>query len=308
MPNDIQWRLLGRSTALNTPTIWCEALSHLFPEAMDLQAYSWACGSSIRCIAEPQKQSDSPEAEPEQGLPHGKVVLPAQGLVSVWAAAVRVAADLGDVEDIEAELGPHAAAILSASKFAAGDSDKDSADEDVDAVCEIPQGQETLEREGSREPETKREPAQEPSLKQLVKAQDRQPDKVRQEGAKDSLDGFLGLLSAWSDEAPASRLLEEARNTKTQKAAVPRKVSPRKTETRGAKPLSKDGLAKLRQRFPKSRAPSPPADTRHWRLQDFELYFGAALNLRTTFAQQFRSRDVDRRTSWDARPWSLSFS
>ena len=63
--------------------------------------------------------------------PLGEVVL-AQGLVSVWAAAVQVAADYGDVEDVEAELGPYAAAIVSASKFELKEDDEENGSEKED--------------------------------------------------------------------------------------------------------------------------------------------------------------------------------
>ena len=236
---------------------------------MDLEAYSWACGSTIRCIAESQDNNDpAQENDAEKKRSEEKAVLGAQGLVSVWAAAVRVAAELGDVEDIEEELGPHAAAILSASKFAWNDDDEAEISEEEDSC--------RMEAAPDERVLTEAPPQPQPGLMQLQALPPDKNEKV--EEAVEGLDGFLGLLSAWSDDAPASRLLEEARHSKTQGLVHHKASLGRAPEPRGGKPLSKDSLAKLRERFPQSRAPSPPAETRHWRRLDFELYFGPALS------------------------------
>lgn len=220
---------------------------------MDLQAYSWACGSSIRCLAGDEEDAVR-QADANSGSgPLGEVVL-AQGLVSVWAAAVQVAADYGDVEDVEAELGPYAAAIVSASKFEVKESEEN--------------GSEKEDAEESKRPpeEARAEAALVNSELQLAT-----PEKARDGPA--ALDGFLGLLSAWSDDAPATRLLEEARQMKMPGALAGKALEPR------SRPLKKESLEKMRsERFPQSRAPSPPSETRHWRQKDFELYFGPGLS------------------------------
>ena len=69
---------------------------------MDLQAYSWACGSSIRAISGPEKTLNKNPTQDEESVQPTH----AQGLLSLWAAAVHVAAAQGDIEDIESELGP----------------------------------------------------------------------------------------------------------------------------------------------------------------------------------------------------------
>lgn len=220
---------------------------------MDLQAYSWACGSSIRCLAGDEEDAVR-QADANSGPgPLGEVVL-ARGLVSVWAAAVQVAADYGDVEDVEAELGPYAAAIVSASKFELKEDDEENGSEKEDPE------------------ESKRPPEEAPRAEVSLVNSELQlamPEKAR-DGPAAGLDGFLGLLSAWSDDAPATRLLEEARQIKKPGALAG------KAPAEPRRPLKKESLEKLRsERFPCSRAPSPPSETRHWRQKDFELYFGS---------------------------------
>ena len=228
---------------------------------MDLQAYSWACGSSIRCLAGDEEDAVR-QADANSGPgPLGEVVL-AQGLVSVWAAAVQVAADYGDVEDVEAELGPYAAAIVSASKFELKEDDEENGSEKEDPE------------------ESKRPPEEAPRAEVSLVNSELQlamPEKAR-DGPAAGLDGFLGLLSAWSDDAPATRLLEEARQIKKPGALAG------KAPAEPRRPLKKESLEKLRsERFPCSRAPSPPSETRHWRQKDFELYFGPVLSATETF-------------------------
>ena len=258
-PLTISWG--SQEVSLNTYS----ALENTGLTAMDLQAYSWACGSSIRCL-------ETEGREPEDAT-RGDVLLTAQGLVSVWAAAVQVAADLGDVEDVEEELGPYAAAIASASKLASQNRQGEGEGEEGAEAAEATDMRAVEDVEAARGP-----PYQEASCAEVQAPMLALEPREKAPEGEDKLDGFLGLLSAWSDDAPASRLLEEARLSK---AGIARKSSPRRApELRGgkAKPLSKESLDKLRERFPHSRAPSPPADTRHWRRQDFELYFGPALS------------------------------
>ena len=182
---------------------------------MDVDAYSWACGSSIRALA-------------------GEEGVGAPALPSLWATAAHVAASQGDA-DLE-DLG-------AAKEISVGE----------------PVPEETSEAESTAEPEVAAETARE-VLRELPAS-----EQVAGEVEKDA--GFLALLSAWSDEAPASRLLEEARR-------APCKVTARvkgQVALRERAP-GKGFLKDLRERFP--RAKSPPAESKRWRPLDLLLYFG----------------------------------
>ncbi|CAK8994950.1 unnamed protein product [Durusdinium trenchii] len=235
---------------------------------MDLQAYSWACGSSIRAISEPAEPAGATEESSEIRPNTGHQV---HGLLSVWATAVHVAAAEGDVEDIETELGP-------AVGIPVGEPAIPSISEASDEENQLVEEQDVHEAIGEeKDVKCGRSPLQELPLdaepgqnpcpavsvvdsKELVK-----------ETTSDKDVGFLALLSAWSDDRPASRLLEEARSMPTiPSTAVPTRV----LGTRDGRAPSKDFLKSLRSRFAKSRAPSPPPESKRWTTQDFYLYFG----------------------------------
>ena len=94
-----QW--LPFSVASTIVTVWYFLFTHC-DFAMDLQAYSWACGSSIRAISGTEGTLNQDPTQDEESVQPTH----AQGLLSLWAAAVHVAAAQGNVEDIESELGP----------------------------------------------------------------------------------------------------------------------------------------------------------------------------------------------------------
>lgn len=240
---------------------------------MDLQAYSWACGSSIRAISEPAEPAGATEESSEIRPNTGHQV---HGLLSVWATAVHVAAAEGDVEDIETELGP-------AVGIPVGEPAIPSISEASDEENQLVEEQDVHEAIGEeKDVKCGRSPLQELPLdaepgqnpcpavsvvdsKELVK-----------ETTSDKDVGFLALLSAWSDDRPASRLLEEARSMPTiPSTAVPTRV----LGTRDGRAPSKDFLKSLRSRFAKSRAPSPPPESKRWTTQDFYLYFGLSLRV-----------------------------
>ncbi|CAJ1360573.1 unnamed protein product, partial [Effrenium voratum] len=212
---------------------------------MDLEAYSWACGSSIRAL---QAQQEKPETQREP-----TPTLQDHRLLSLWYSAVHVAAESGDVEDLEVELGPAA--------------------ELPRAQAPIPEAEE--EEEGA-EGEAKEAGEGEHALVPVAASLPLEP--VQAEPAKTAEpvppkeDGFLAVLSAWSDDAPASRLLEEARLVPSKGTKAVR-GAPGPLRTRDRAP-NKEYLEKLRSRF-QSRAASPPAEAKRWTRQDFELYFGS---------------------------------
>ena len=226
---------------------------------MDVDAYSWACGSSIRALSQA-----TPAAEGLRPAAHG--------LLSVWATAVHAAAAEGEVDDLEGELGP--AAGLPVGEL---------------PVVELPVVEEEIEVEPSPEVEVSTtESNAEGCLEGLQEDQD-EPIKAVSEDTKDIVRkelrekkdvDFLAVLSAWSDEKVATRLLEESRllpstGPSKQKSAM-QNLGPKVPVHRG--PVSKDFLESLKVRFPKTE--DPPAESKRWTRQDFHLYFATAGTLR----------------------------
>ena len=189
--------------------------------AMDVDAYAWACGSSIRALA-------GEEA----------VGAPAQGLLSLWATAVHVAAAQGDA-DLE-DLG-------AAKEILVGEPLLSESEAEAEAVEASVEASEAVEAPTARE-----------VLKELPGS-----EQVSEQVEKDA--GFLALLSCWSDEAPGSRLLEEARRAPCISKA---RVKPQLALERPQKGLLKE----LRERFPRTK--SPPVESKRWQKLDLLLYFG----------------------------------
>ncbi len=238
---------------------------------MDLQAYSWACGSSIRALSSTEPSNDG-EGELQKQAPQ------APGLLSLWASAVHVAAAQGEVEDLETELGPAASLVMDVPALPRSPSASNSEDvEDMEKenFSENQMGTESKTHQAESEnlpSETHTSIVSLPETKEGKEA-----TKITSE--KDS--GFLALLSAWSDDAPASRLLEDAgtrqvlAKTSGPKTKLARPVLPGRHE----KAPSKNFLEELRLKFPQSRASSPPPESKRWKIQDFHIYLGQCLRI-----------------------------
>ena len=241
---------------------------------MDLQAYSWACGSSIRAISGPET-TETEGAEYIKTQPEGtQSAQGAQGLLSLWAAAVHLAAAQGDVEDIEAELG--AGAAICVGQEPVPNASDESDDEVVDPHLQDTEKENFSENRRvanicDKKTDAERHTNLENDSRNSVLSLTEVPKDFTVGKDKDA--EFLTLLSAWSDDAPASRLLEEARL----EAAKVSTRSKRPLHSRIEKPEkapSKTALERLRSKFPHTRASSPPPESKRWRTQDFNIYFG----------------------------------
>lgn len=242
---------------------------------MDLQAYSWACGSSIRAISGPKKTLNTKDPTHEESVQPTH----AQGLLSLWAAAVHVAAAQGDVEDIESELGPAIslrAETKSVPMFASIDEIEDgcqeidsphSRDTEKENLSENKMGTGVLDQKNDDE-KTILHDGNRTSIVPLAE--------IRRDSAtgNDADAGFLALLSAWSDDAPASKLLENARLEPAKISTKQNKKAEHSRVEKAGKTPSKVVLEKLRSKFPHTRASSPPPESKRWRTQDFDIYFG----------------------------------
>lgn len=187
---------------------------------------------------------------------------PAQGLLSVWAAAVKAAADVGalDDEDVEDELGP-AAHLVNSGYSPQGGDQEDSDDEPPPLANAEPGGTTPVRAEPPPPP----------------------PPEEKKELDASEL-GFLGLLSAWSDGDTARKLLD-SKELKPgafdeQEEKKPKRVPNKPPEAGPApkgssKPLTPEQVAELKAQFPKTKAPMPPPESKRWTALDFQLYFGS---------------------------------
>ena len=242
---------------------------------MDLQAYSWACGSSIRAISGTEGTLNQDPTQDEESVQPTH----AQGLLSLWAAAVHVAAAQGNVEDIESELGP--AVSLRAERepvpmFASIDETEDgcqkidspqSQDTEKENLSENKLGTGSLDQKNDDEKSILHD-GNRTSIVPLAE--------IRRDSAagNDTDAGFLALLSAWSDDAPASKLLERARLEPAKSSTKQNKRLEHSRNEKTGRAPSKVVLEKLRSKFPHTRASTPPPESKRWRTQDFDIYFG----------------------------------
>eukprot|EP00930_Biecheleria_cincta_P086093 TRINITY_DN7545_c0_g1_i1.p1 TRINITY_DN7545_c0_g1~~TRINITY_DN7545_c0_g1_i1.p1 ORF type:complete len:674 (+),score=127.73 TRINITY_DN7545_c0_g1_i1:25-2022(+) len=270
---------------------------------MDLQAYAWATGSVVRAavpgvLRDVQKESAgavqaaasgrdelSHTEKPASGEGNNDTRLPlqAQGLVSLWAAAVQAAQAEGvlEEEEVDDELGPIAREIVRAAKNAGPGPPCDSIPEEEDGdeeACNtvVPVPGDTKTTSGYL--------ALEVSIAEPI-AVDSEPADASDVHAAEALvpaetageKDFLGLLTAWSDEAPASRFLQQARSEdRVSKSLRPKQpIETSMTGIRRQRPLKKTALDSIRARFPNSRAPTPPPSSTRWTRQDMEIYFGS---------------------------------
>lgn len=246
---------------------------------MDLQAYSWACGSSIRALSSTEPFNDA-EGELQKQAP--KAPQP-PGLLSLWASAVHVAAAQGEVEDLETELGPAASLVMDVPALPSlprspSASNSDDVEDEKENFSENQMG---TESKPLNQAESKEHLVSETNETSMVSLPETKEGKEATQITSEKDVGFLALLSAWSDDAPASRLLEEAGT---------RQVAPGKTEKtklaglarsgRPEKAPSKNFLEELRLKFPQSRASSPPPESKRWKIQDFHIYLGQWLRIR----------------------------
>lgn len=248
--------------------------------AMDLQAYSWACGSSIRALSSTEPFNDA-EGELQKQAPQAPQP---PGLLSLWASAVHVAAAQGEVEDLETELGPAASLVMDVPALPSlprspSASNSDDVEDEKENFSENQMGTEIKPLNQAESKEHLVSETNETSLVSLPETKEGKEATQMTSGPKDV--DFLALLSAWSDDAPASRLLEEAGTRqvapgKTEKAKLARLAQGR--HERGAP--SKNFLEELRLKFPQSRAlDSPPPESKRWKIQDFHIYFGQCLRI-----------------------------
>lgn len=250
--------------------------------AMDLQAYSWACGSSIRALSSTEPFNDD-EGELQKQAPQAPQP---PGLLSLWASAVHVAAAQGEVEDLETELGPAASLVMDVPALPSlprspSASNSDDVEDEKENFSENQMG---TESKPLNQAESKEHLVSETNETSLVSLPETKEGKEATQMTSDPKDvGFLALLSAWSDDAPASRLLEEAgtrgsvlvgKTEKVTKLAVRGQTG---RHERGAP--SKSFLEELRLKFPQSRASSPPPESKRWKIQDFHIYLGQCLRI-----------------------------
>ena len=250
---------------------------------MDLQAYSWACGSSIRALSSIEPFNDA-EGELQNQAPQAPQP---PGLLSLWASAVHVAAAQGEVEDLETELGPAASLVMDVPALPSlprspSASNSDDVEDEKENFSENQMG---TESKALHQAESKEHLVSETNETSLVSLPETKEGKEAPQMTSDPKDvGFLALLSAWSDDAPASRLLEEAgtrgsvRVGKTEKGTKLAVRGQTGRHERGAP--SKNFLEELRLKFPQSRAlDSPPPESKRWKIQDFHIYLGQCLRI-----------------------------
>ena len=199
----------------------------------------------------------------------------------MWASAVHVAAAQGEVEDLETELGPAASLVMDVPALPSlprspSASNSDDVEDEKENFSENQMGTESKPLNQAESKEHLVSETNETSLVSLPETKEGKEATQMISGPKDV--GFLALLSAWSDDAPASRLLEEAgtrgsvlvgKTEKVTKLAVRGQTG---RHERGAP--SKNFLEELRLKFPQSRASSPPPESKRWKIQDFHIYLG----------------------------------
>lgn len=240
---------------------------------MDLQAYSWACGSSIRALSSIEPLNDG-EGELQKQAPQ---VPQPPGLLSLWASAVHVAASQGEVEDLETELGPAASLVMDVPALPRSPRSPSASNSDVEDEKENFSNQMGTESK-PLQAESKENLVSETNETSIVSLPETKEGKDATKTTSEKDVGFLALLSAWSDDAPASRLLEEAGTRqvlgKTEKTKLARLA-----QGRHEKAPSKNFLEELRLKFPQSRASSPPPESKRWKIQDFHIYLGQCLRI-----------------------------
>eukprot|EP00438_Fugacium_kawagutii_P025573 Skav215569 [mRNA] locus=scaffold2748:47817:48833:+ [translate_table: standard] len=227
---------------------------------MDLQAYSWACGSGIRAISQEQSLKDG-----EEHVQQRHEASHAPGLPSLWASAVQVAE--GDV-DVETELGLPVPVSPDEGRTPAVHSDSDSEHGNGNSGLFLQDtGKENfIENNMDTKSLEKKTDDDYSSLIPVAEVAKDLPH------GNDKDAGFLALLHAWSDDAPAAKLLEEARLESTKPAIKQSKLPQSRMEKVSNR--SKHNLEALRSKFPQTRASSPPPESKRWRAKDFDIYFG----------------------------------